>query len=458
MCHGRSYTLHGKAKNGASAKQYEWYKKRKKDSLVQLDSDSEYSITYSDRDSTKSSLTILSFSMVKHEGLYAFREANLKYIDCYDYKVKGVLQVEYIDGKDMFDVVAGENITLAVKAKDPASKTSWSVDGQSLIEPLIKASPHYNLPSTDDFGPTTQRLEILNPQRRHGGMYKLKWSTDFDQCPIADILFNVTVRERNITASTVDNTNNGVNTTTSPNQELNAGQRIGTEEESDDSVGYVPLIFGSFLLGIAKGSIVLWFLYKRGLARKNQRSSSNSSLLKANDNKPDSGRIDQNSFDGDTIPEPQYIAQPVDQNNFDGDTIPEPQYIAQPVEQNNFDGDTIPEWQNNAQPVDQNSLDGENSFAPQSQNNNQPEAQNSLDAENHPFGPVIQFKKQPITTEVILDENTDETNDPFGPVLQNTKQPITTRNSLDQDNEKTLETISIFNKLASTSSRKFKRM
>uniref|UniRef100_A0A7M5X5Y5 Hemicentin-1 n=1 Tax=Clytia hemisphaerica TaxID=252671 RepID=A0A7M5X5Y5_9CNID len=112
MCHGRSYTLHGKAKNGASAKQYEWYKKSKKDSLLRLDSDSQYSITYSDRDPTKSSLTILSFSMVKHEGLYAFREANLKYIDCYDYKVKGVLQVEYIDGKDMFDVVAGENINL----------------------------------------------------------------------------------------------------------------------------------------------------------------------------------------------------------------------------------------------------------------------------------------------------------------------------------------------------------
>ncbi|XP_066914708.1 uncharacterized protein [Clytia hemisphaerica] len=305
MCYGRSYTLHGKAKNGASAKQYEWYKKSKKDSLVQLDSDSQYSITYSDRDPTKSSLTIRSFSMVKHEGFYAFRKANLNYIDCYDYKVTAFLQLEYNDGKDKFDVLAGEDLTLAVKAKDPASKTSWTVNGQSLIEPLIKASPHYNLPSTDDFGPTAQILEILNPQRRHGGIYKLKWSTRFHQCPIANIYFNVTVRERDTTSTTTSPTTittTSVITTTPPSLPstdkpvLKVGQKYVSQDENDDSIGFVMLIVGTFLIGLAIES-VLWYFYKRELARKIRRSLSISLLHKDKNYKSESINQDELATD-----------------------------------------------------------------------------------------------------------------------------------------------------------------
>ena len=95
MCHGRSYTLHEKTKNGENAKQYDWYKMNKGNSPVRLESDSEYSITYSSHDTTKSSLAIRSFSMAKHEGFYAFREANLKHIDCYDYKVKALRKLNF---------------------------------------------------------------------------------------------------------------------------------------------------------------------------------------------------------------------------------------------------------------------------------------------------------------------------------------------------------------------------
>ncbi|XP_066925931.1 uncharacterized protein [Clytia hemisphaerica] len=388
MCHGRSYTLHGKAKNGASAKQYEWYKKSKKDSLVRLDSDSQYSITYSDRDPTKSSLTIRSFSMVKHEGFYAFRKANLNYIDCYDYKVTAFLQLEYIDGKDKFDVLAGEDLTLAVKAKDPASETSWSVNGQSLIEPLIDASPHYNLPFPSLSDSDTQILEILNPRRRHSGRYKLKWSTHSHQCPIVNIYFNVTVRERDTTSTTSPTTitTTSAITTTPPSLPstdqpvLKVGQKYVSQDESDDSIGFVMLIVGTFLIGLAIGSCVLWYFYKRELARKTRRSLSISSLHKDKNyrsesmNRDESDTSEEDSDDSDSKPL-------LHNGNVTPNSIqPLPQYRYGEGTHNGYDEDNGCLSDNNFDPRLQNEFEPQlrNNINRQPQNNSNHVPQNNV--------------------------------------------------------------------------------